>query len=291
MSSSQTSALTQEPEESIGAASVPDMSNTESTELAAIPKVKHAPFQSLPTLRGEITEEQLKDPGEIFRKEQAKKYFSLRNGAFTNAVEECKSCLDEHDGELVGGWLLSEIDHWDHEKERIILITKKALCIVKYNFIGLKVDEVKKIPLIQCDKIQIGRFVYPKNTMMMVTSYGNNSSHSKQSGVRICYSRQQPSFFQRWNPLSDEMPYITLTSHIQSALVDSPPEIVQHGVFSRALIQAITEAREAEHNQDALSSFEVVETDLQIDVYLGLSALVFNQSKLGFCKDRGNVFF
>ena len=40
MSSSQTSALTQEPEESIGAASVPDMSNTESTELAAIPKVK-----------------------------------------------------------------------------------------------------------------------------------------------------------------------------------------------------------------------------------------------------------
>ncbi|XP_074627135.1 uncharacterized protein LOC141885162 isoform X4 [Acropora palmata] len=168
MSSSQTSALTQEPEESTVAASVPDMSNTESTELAAIPKVKHAPFQSLPTLRGEITEEQLKDPGEIFRKEQAKKYFSLRNGAFTNAVEECKLHLDEHDGELVGGWLLSEIDHWDHEKERIILITKKALCVVKYNFIGLKVDEVKKIPLIQCDKIQIGRFVYPKNTMMML---------------------------------------------------------------------------------------------------------------------------
>ena len=78
MSSSQTSALTQEPEESTVAASVPDMSNTESTELTAIPKVKHAPFQSLPTLRGEITEEQLKDPGEIFRKEQAKKYFSLR---------------------------------------------------------------------------------------------------------------------------------------------------------------------------------------------------------------------
>lgn len=87
------------------------------------------------------------------------------------------------------------------------------------------------------------------------------------------------------------MPYISLASHVQSTLVDSPPEIVQHGVFSRALIQAITEAREAEHNQDALSSFEVVETDLQIDVYLGLSALIFNQSKLGFCKDRGSVFF
>jgi len=59
------------------------------------------------------------------------------------------------------------IDHWDHEKERIVLITKKTLCLVKYNFIGLKVDEMRKIPLIKCDKIQIGRFVYPKNTMMM----------------------------------------------------------------------------------------------------------------------------
>ena len=32
----------------------------------------------------------------------------LQSGAFTNAVEECKLYLDEHDGELVGGWLLSE---------------------------------------------------------------------------------------------------------------------------------------------------------------------------------------
>lgn len=59
------------------------------------------------------------------------------------------------------------IDHWDHEKERIVLITKKTLCLVKYNFIGLKVDEMRKIPLTKCDKIQVGRFVYPKNTMMM----------------------------------------------------------------------------------------------------------------------------
>ena len=62
---------------------------------------------------------------------------------------------------------ICRIDHWDHEKERIVLITKKTLCLVKYNFIGLKVDEMRKVPLINCDKIQIGRFVYPKTTMMM----------------------------------------------------------------------------------------------------------------------------
>ena len=64
-------------------------------------------------------------------------------------------------------FFILRIDHWDHEKERIVLITKKSLCLVKYNFIGLKVEEMRKIPLTKCDKIQVGRFVYPKNTMMM----------------------------------------------------------------------------------------------------------------------------
>ena len=62
---------------------------------------------------------------------------------------------------------LCRIDHWDHEKERIVLITKNTLCLVKYNFSGLKFDGVRKVPLIECNKIQIGRFVYPKTTMMM----------------------------------------------------------------------------------------------------------------------------
>ena len=62
---------------------------------------------------------------------------------------------------------ICRIDHWDHEKERIVLITKNTLCLVKYNFSGLKFDGVRKVPLIECNKIQIGRFVYPKTTMMM----------------------------------------------------------------------------------------------------------------------------
>ena len=124
-----------------------------------------------------------------------------------------------------------------------------------------------------------------------ITGYADNSPHSKQSGLRIFYSHQEPSFFQNWNPWSNEMPYISLTSHVQSALVESPPEAVQHSLFSKALIDAITNARETEPNREILNSFEVVEAELEIYVYIGLSALVYNQSKLGFCKDRGNVFF
>lgn len=87
------------------------------------------------------------------------------------------------------------------------------------------------------------------------------------------------------------MPYLSFTSHVQSTLMDSPPDLSQHGLFSKALIQATTEAREADPNQEALDSFEVVEGDLEISVYLGLTAMIYNQSRLGFCKDRGNIFF
>ncbi|RMX38085.1 hypothetical protein pdam_00003085 [Pocillopora damicornis] len=273
--------------------SASDMSNVQIDEEVSVPdvEVKHSPFQSQPNLRtGVLTSEEVKELGDKMRKEQAKKYFSLREGAFANAVEECKASLDAYDGELLSSWLLSEIDHWDLEKERIVLITEKSLCLVKYNFIGLKVNEMRKIPLIRCDKIQIGRFVYPKTTMMMVTGYAENSPRSKQSGMRIFFSRVEPGFFQLWNPWSD-MPYFTLTSHVQSMLQDSPPDRSQHELFFKALKKAITEAREADPHQERLNNFQVGDEDLQINVYLGLGAMIYNQSGLGFCKDRGSVFF
>ena len=66
-------------------------------------------------------------------------------------------------------------------------------------------------------------------------------------------------------------------------LQDSPPDRSQHELFFKALEKAITEAREA--------AVEVVDEDLQINVHLGLGAMIYNQSGLGFCKDRGIVFF
>ena len=119
----------------------------------------------------------------------------------------------------------------------------------------------------------------------------DNSPHSKQSGLRIFCSNQEPGFFQNWNPWYDEMPYISLTSHVQSALVESPPEAVQHSLFCKALINAITNARETEPNKEILSGFEVVEAELEIYVYTGLSAKIYNQSKLGFYKHRGSFLF
>lgn len=148
----------------------------------------------------------------------------------------------------------------------------------------------KTVKLIPSDGQGFAAFTANFYLPCRITGYGENSPRCKQSGVRIFLSHHGPSFFQTWNPWSS-MPYLSFASHVQSMFVDSPPDISQHGLFTKALIQAITEAREAESNQERLDSFEVVEGELEINVYVGLTAMVYNQSKLGFCKDRGNVFF
>ena len=58
----------------------PDTSTLQLDDVQTMPlvEVKHAPFQSQPSLRTQMTEEQLEELGEKMRKEQAKKYFSLR---------------------------------------------------------------------------------------------------------------------------------------------------------------------------------------------------------------------
>jgi len=53
--------------------------------------VKHAPFQSQPTLRGQLSDEEVKEMGEKMRKEQAKKYFSLR----VRVSFLCQLCITE----------------------------------------------------------------------------------------------------------------------------------------------------------------------------------------------------
>ena len=79
-SSSPTLMAAQGAEGSNRGSSASDLSNIPIDEVVTVPnvEVKHAPFQSHPNLRGELTAEQVKELGEKMRKEQAKKYFSLR---------------------------------------------------------------------------------------------------------------------------------------------------------------------------------------------------------------------
>lgn len=57
------------------------------------------------------------------------------------------------------------IDHWDNEKERILLLCQKSMIIVKYDFIGMKMEDHRRITLTDIDKIVQGELKYPERSL------------------------------------------------------------------------------------------------------------------------------
>uniref|UniRef100_A0ACB8FBY1 Uncharacterized protein n=1 Tax=Sphaerodactylus townsendi TaxID=933632 RepID=A0ACB8FBY1_9SAUR len=96
----------------------------------------------------------------------ARKYFVTRPGAFDQAVEDLRAHVVENMGETAHGfWILTEIDHWNNEKERIVVITDTALLVCKYDFIMLKCLELRRIPLTDVSRICLGSFTFPERSL------------------------------------------------------------------------------------------------------------------------------
>lgn len=52
------------------------------------------------------------------------------------------------------------IDHWDLEREKLMVLTDNVLIAVKYNFINSSVEELKYIPFSHVTDIVYGEFKY-----------------------------------------------------------------------------------------------------------------------------------
>ena len=59
--------------------------------------------------------------------------------------------------------LSSRIDHWDLEKERVVLLSENNIISVKYNFILGSIEELKFIPLSHVFEMTVGEFKYPSS--------------------------------------------------------------------------------------------------------------------------------
>lgn len=115
-------------------------------------------------------------------------YFSSRNSLLERALHDCKRILLHGDnGPLLGSWLLTlylkifghrlaleklmpafspnRVDHWDNEKERLVLLCGRSLLIVKYDFIALVLIDHMRLPLNQISHITIGRLEYPTRSI------------------------------------------------------------------------------------------------------------------------------
>ncbi|XP_022257423.1 tumor protein p63-regulated gene 1-like protein [Limulus polyphemus] len=175
------------------------------------------------------------------------------DGALENAAEHCRPVVLENiDGELRGVWLLTEIDHWDNEKERLIFLTDHTLISLKYDFIAQKLLEYKRYPVTQFDQIVVGELKYPEKSLMprineavgfvkeqvipKIRQIRPNSqpgqpplqsqneatdkanllvpSPRHQNGIKCLWNQGQPlPLLKNWNPWSREIPWITFTSH------------------------------------------------------------------------------
>ncbi|XP_029047103.1 tumor protein p63-regulated gene 1-like protein isoform X3 [Osmia bicornis bicornis] len=201
-------------------------------------------------------------------------FFTDRNEVVARAIKDCQdSLINEEEKDIAGSWLLTEISLWDIEKERLVVLTKKAIYSIKYDFISLKVLEYNRIPLSQLDTLVSGELVYPSSSL---------APKRNMAGVRLMWNKGNPlPLIKKWNPFAKDIPWLTYTSHPLFWYKGSEEEKLRFDV--EGLRSTIKDLLPSECN--IRSGLIIIEN------YIGVGALVHNRNALGFFKIRGKVSF
>ncbi|XP_067139775.1 tumor protein p63-regulated gene 1-like protein isoform X3 [Centruroides vittatus] len=226
-------------------------------------------------------------PVRPMNEEEVREFFAVREGALENAADQCRPVVLENlDGELRGVWLLTEIDHWDTEKERIIFLTDYSVINLKYDFITQRLLDYRRLHLTMFDRIIVGELKYPESSLMPTRN---------QIGVKCMWNVEQPlPFLKNWNPWCREIPWITYTSHPLAKHQSRQKTSYDIEDFSRHLVQAVEQMDPAALPPNVPPSSRRCEIQYQpviVENYAGIASAFHNANDLGFFKARGKVSF
>ena len=115
-------------------------------------------------------------------------------------------------------------------------------------------------------------------------------SPREHGGLQLNWaSGQEMGFSQRWNPWSTEIPYVNLAHH-PLIYNEKERETVTFNVddFCDSVQQGI---RQAHNTKSTGKTLTVEERPIVIQSYASVTSMIFNQSHLGFCRDRNGINF
>ncbi|KAM8874751.1 tumor protein p63-regulated gene 1 protein [Spinachia spinachia] len=211
------------------------------------------------------------------------RFFVLRPGTLEQAIKDVKALVEEEvDGSLHSVWLMAELDHWNNEKERLVLITDNSLLVIKYNFVMFNSEQIQRIPLNVVDRISHGPFSFPKHSLLQ----------REGDGLRLFWDRlREPSFTSRWNPFAIDFPFITFINHPVRNVSDTFAAMCHIENFQERLKEAAQKAHAMKPFPGKANGVLVLKQQIHTDAYVGLMSFLGNQNKLGYCMARGNLGF
>ncbi|GAA53660.1 tumor protein p63-regulated gene 1 protein [Clonorchis sinensis] len=183
-------------------------------------------------------------------------------------------CVQQSDGNLLGVWILTRIDHWDNDQECTVCLTDQVLMLISLNFITEKIVWVQRIPLSNIHTIRLGNLMSPQWSVLPHRNFG---------AVQLIWGPlANASWKERWNPLSREIPAATLHHH---------PCFYAHELLKDkdmydcdTLVTHLTVMLEP-------VAVQPVHENILLNCRFNLVNLFYNQSNLGFCKDRNGMSF
>ncbi|KAM4547821.1 tumor protein p63-regulated gene 1 protein [Odontesthes bonariensis] len=227
--------------------------------------------------RGSLTQDSCLEQFKI------RKFFVLRPGSLDQAIKDVEALVKrEVDGSVCSIWLMAEVDHWNNEKERLVLITDNSLLVFKYDFIMLKCEQFQRIQLNFVDRLSQGTFTFPRRSLLQ----------REGEGIRVFWDRlREPSFISRWNPFATDYPFITFTLHPVRNVNDTFSALCDIQKFLEQLRDAAQKAHAVKPVPGRANGVMLLKQPIHIEAYVGAMSFLGNQNKLGYCMARGNVGF